>query len=531
MGTEGAGYVSDAIKVNSTLLMLRLDGHLLQIKQLKGEEPVEVVNLSSQELTGTEELTMLSAIVISGLISTNKVIKSLNLAFNNIGVKGAGHLSEALQKNTSLISINLNANELGGYHNSVGHWVSTPEGTEAIAEMLKRNTTITSLSLQQNDLNDKALQYLSEGLKENKAITSLNLDRNNLTNYGEDLSGIIKLADSLKQNKTLLKLSLSDCHIKAEGAGYISEALKTNKSLTLLNLEDHPLPIKELKGEEPVDSIDLSKKNLRVLSALVIVNLISTNTATTSFNLLGNDMGNCMGIHDAEAMPQLTTLCGLKPAQTEADLSHQGLNSSDAMLLALDLGRNFVLKELNLDNNNIGGYFDDMFYWVSTPEGPAAIADMIKINSTLSSINLSCNGIGAKGAGDLSEALKINASLTSVDLAYNDIGVEGASHLSEALKTNASLTSLNLYGNDIKAAGARHLAEALKTNKSLASIDLAGDPFVLLCIGGDEGAVHIAEMLKINRTLTSINVENNALNEHVITMLQEAAGVHTFLEV
>ena len=48
------------------------------------------------------------------------------------------------------------------------------------------------------------------------------------------------------------------------------------------SLDGHPLQIKQLKGEEPVEVIDLSGKGLTVLSAIVIASLISSNTATKS---------------------------------------------------------------------------------------------------------------------------------------------------------------------------------------------------------------------------------------------------------
>ena len=49
-----------------------------------------------------------------------------------------------------------------------------------------------------------------------------------------------------------------------------------------LRLDDYPLPIKELKGDEPVESIDLSRNRLGPLSATVIGSLISSNTVTKS---------------------------------------------------------------------------------------------------------------------------------------------------------------------------------------------------------------------------------------------------------
>ena len=42
------------------------------------------------------------------------------------------------------------------------------------------------------------------------------------------------------------------------------------------------LEIKELRGEEPVESIDLSLKSLTNLSAIIIACLLPSNTATKS---------------------------------------------------------------------------------------------------------------------------------------------------------------------------------------------------------------------------------------------------------
>ena len=47
-----------------------------------------------------------------------------------------------------------------------------------------------------------------------------------------------------------------------------------------------------------------------------------------------------------EGKPQLTTLCGIKPEETQRDFSCQKLNVGDAMLLAFDLRKNSALVEL-----------------------------------------------------------------------------------------------------------------------------------------------------------------------------------------
>ena len=49
-----------------------------------------------------------------------------------------------------------------------------------------------------------------------------------------------------------------------------------------VNLDGYAaLPIKKLKGTEPVESLDLSGKKLGVASAIVIASLISVNSSLT----------------------------------------------------------------------------------------------------------------------------------------------------------------------------------------------------------------------------------------------------------
>ena len=71
--------------------------------------------------------------------------------------------------------------------------------------------------------------------------------------------------------------------------------------------------------------------------ALVVCSLLSNN--------LGEQGANAI-VEVAKDKPQLTTLCGFKPDQKEADLSGKKLGVGDAILLAFDLKTNSVLVEL-----------------------------------------------------------------------------------------------------------------------------------------------------------------------------------------
>jgi hypothetical protein len=84
-------------------------------------------------------------------------------------------------------------------------------------------------------------------------------------------------------------------------------------------------------------------------------------------------------------------------------------------------------------------------------EGISKLSEILKYNTTLTTLYLSDNNIGNEGASKLSDALKYNTTLTELHLYNNNIGDEGGtSELSEALKKNTTLIRLSLYNNNIK---------------------------------------------------------------------------------
>ena len=65
--------------------------------------------------------------------------------------------------------------------------------------------------------------------------------------------------------------------------------------------------------------------------------------------MLRNDIGEEGAkavLEAAKGKPKLTTLCGIKPEETERNFSNHRLKIGDAMLLAFDLRKNSALVEL-----------------------------------------------------------------------------------------------------------------------------------------------------------------------------------------
>ena len=105
-------------------------------------------------------------------------------------------------------------------------------------------------------------------------------------------------------------------------------------------------------------------------------------------------------------------------------------------------------------------------------KGSVALANALKLNSTLSFFDFYGNYSGNAGNIALCKLLMSNCSLTSLDLGCIGFGTL-VKALAEALELNFTLTQLNLHYNNIKNEGAIALAKALETNCSLTSLNIS----------------------------------------------------------
>lgn len=58
--------------------------------------------------------------------------------------------------------------------------------------------------------------------------------------------------------------------------------------MTLLQLVGSPLPVKQLKGDDPVQTLDLSGRELESLSGIVTPTLVEVNATLTDLHLAEN---------------------------------------------------------------------------------------------------------------------------------------------------------------------------------------------------------------------------------------------------
>ena len=93
------------------------------------------------------------------------------------------------------------------------------------------------------------------------------------------------------------------------------------------------------------------------------------NSRLSSLNILGNQISEEQAnnlVQLLDASDTLKTLCGFSGTETALDLSKRGLSASCAILVANEIKLNSTLRTLNVANNNLG------------PAGVKRIAEGIK---------------------------------------------------------------------------------------------------------------------------------------------------------
>jgi hypothetical protein len=296
-----------------------------------------------------------------------------------------------------------------------------------------------------------------------------------------------------------------------------------------VNLDSYALPIKKLKGAEPVESLDLSNKGLSVASAIVIASLIGVDGGLTVTNLLHNSL-------DAESAKMLAevakqkgiSLCGIRRDQTTADFSEQNLKPPDTILLASDLSQAVVtgsLTSLELRGNQLGdegwgaifaaicGNKDSKIMSMDASDegigqtaGVKLIAEALRTSVTggLMSVELRGNRLEDEDWGAIFAAICGNkdSKIMSMDASDEKIGPAGVKLIAEALRMSVTgaLTALDLSSNKLEDGGVSAVCQAIQSNKEtkLASLNFQDNDI------GPVGANAVAAMVAATGGLTKI---------------------------
>ncbi|XP_053882523.1 NACHT, LRR and PYD domains-containing protein 3-like isoform X1 [Malaclemys terrapin pileata] len=402
---------------------------------------------------------------LGAVLRTSQSLTELNLGGNKLGEAGVRRLCEGLKHPNCKLqrllmwscdvtdaccgdlaavfrtSQSLTELDLGA-HYSLGD-----AGVRRLCEGLKHpNCKLERLKLWSCHLTDASYGDLAAVLSTSQSLTELNLSHNKLVSVSKVPQVLFdnKLGDARVQllceglkhpNCKLQKLELWDCGLTDTGFGDLAAVLRTNQSLTVLNLGGNKLGdagvrllcdgLKHPNGK--LQKLDLKGCSVTATGCRDLAPVLRTSQSLTELSLRGNNLGDA-GVR---------LLCeGLKHPNCKLqrlDLRYCGVTATGCGDLAPVLRTSQSLTELKLRGNNLGD------------AGVRLLCKGLKHpNCKLQRMYLGYCGITATGCGDLAPVLRSSQSLTELNL-WGKLGDAGVWLLCKGLKhPNCKLQKLHL---------------------------------------------------------------------------------------
>ncbi|KAF9930089.1 hypothetical protein BGZ67_005993 [Mortierella alpina] len=237
--------------------------------------------------------------------------------------------------------------------------------------------------------------------------------------------------------------------------------------------------------------------------------------------ILSKDVAKLLSIQSSTPYCKLSieVVPGLDHAKETADIAEA--LKTNSTLTTLDL------KSSAIWDDRAVALIEELKAYPIGDNGARALAEALKINSTLTTLILKNNGITDDGAEALAEVLHSNSTLVTLDLARNAIRLKGLLAFLELRKTNSLLTALDLGTNSFGDNAAQALAKAFKTNSALTDLDLTSSSKRQSL--KFDGAKVLAEALKTSLTLTALNLTGNSIGFEGANVLAEALKTNSTL--
>jgi Ran GTPase-activating protein (RanGAP) involved in mRNA processing and transport len=258
----------------------------------------------------------------------DKTLTELDISGKNLGMEGALVVTEYLDGNGALSSVNLLQNDIDVAQ------------AEDLVSILKEHPTLKSLCGNKGDETELDMSGKMSGagdatmlageVVDNEAMTRLNLSNNDIG--GEDGEpGVHALADMLRSNTTLKELNISSNNLDEECAQILAPAIGDNRAIENLHVGSNGIPEKEMCEimaivmskesmqilcevpfkDKTITELDLSGKDLGTEGALVVAEYLDGNGALTSLNLSSNNLKAEGGKIVAEAIKVTNNAMGV----------------------------------------------------------------------------------------------------------------------------------------------------------------------------------------------------------------------------
>uniref|UniRef100_UPI00398EB9D2 NLR family CARD domain-containing protein 3-like n=1 Tax=Pristiophorus japonicus TaxID=55135 RepID=UPI00398EB9D2 len=349
-------------------------------------------------------------------------------------------------------------------------------GAKILSQMMKSpDCKLQNLELERNDLTHKCCETLAFILSSNKMLTSLNLSNNNLGDRG-----ICLLSPALKEPQCrILKLNLSNNNLSFGSWEELVSVLVTNQTLRELNVSNNRM------GEAGLRTLSTALKDPRCKLQKLGLN----NTSTLDFGVMGSyqEETGMEILCDVLKDPSCTL--------TSLELANNCLTQKNYDELASAIRINRTLTHLDLSSNVIQDSGINILSMALmdpscsiqsllmtdtklTPTCCEKLASVFVRNLTLRELDLSKNKLGDSGVRALSTALKEpHCKLETLGLKQTSLTDECCEKLMTALSTTQTITHLDLSENSLTDSSIKNLCSFILTCGNLEVIRLEQNQF------------------------------------------------------
>ena len=485
---SSVNIILNSLTAITTLTFLNLGNNQITHEADEALASVIMHNTGLEELHFNGNSLGVGTLKVAKALQHITTLRILGLGNNKIPQEACDELALAIKSNKHLKGLWLNDNNL---HSSVN----------IILNSLTAITTLTVLSLSKNQITEEADEALESVIMHNTGLEELYLNGNSLG------VGTLKVAKALQHITTLKKLGLGNNNIPQEACDELALAIKSNKHLEILWLNDNSL----------LSSVNIILNSLTAITTLTFLNLgnnqitheadealasvIMHNTGLEELHFNGNSLG--VGtLKVAKALQHITTLRIL-------GLGNNKIPQEACDELALAIKSNKHLKGLWLNDNNLHSSVN-------------IILNSLTAITTLTVLSLSKNQITEEADEALESVIMHNTGLEELYLNGNSLGV-GTLKVAKALQHITTLKKLVLSNNKIPQEACDELALAIKSNKHLEILWLNDNSLL-------SSANIILNSLTAITTLTFLNLGNNQITHEADEALASVIMHNTGLE-
>jgi len=246
-------------------------------------------------------------------------------------------------------------------------------------------------------------------------VTRRRNDEFDLKHFGAGDATVQALAPSVHNMKTLQKMDLRDNRMAELGASEMMDAVRNNVALHTIDLSTNrigKLGIEALSRTIhtllSLRSLDLTHNKLTDAEIVVLMSSIPDAINLANLNLSNNSIASVGGEAIGHALNQCLNLCSL-------DLSWNAIRGKGAAAIGVALASNSVLTNLNLAWNGLGGskYFDlwadalelntrllsmDLSHNGLDERNCLIICENLKLNTVITKLVINDNPLGPIGA-------------------------------------------------------------------------------------------------------------------------------------